>query len=220
MHYLLLLTEGVLTFVSPCLLPMLPVYLSYFAAGQGGTRRVVVNSLGFVAGFNSIFVLLGGFAGTVGGLLLRHATPVNVITGMVVVLLGLNFLGVINLSLPGRTRNIRPNTQELKFASSVIFGLVFAVGWTPCAGAFLGAALMRAAMQGGTLEGMAMLFVYSLGLGIPLVISAILTERLKGAFDFIKRNYLVINRVSGCFLIAVGIFMATGLMARYIAFFN
>ena len=97
------------------------------------------------------------------------------------------------------------------------FGIVFSIGWTPCVGAFLGAALLRAAQQGGTLEGMFMLFIYSMGLGIPLIASAVLIDRLKGAFAFIKNHYGLINAFSGGFLILIGILMMTGVYGRFIA---
>ena len=98
-----------------------------------------------------------------------------------------------------------------------MFGAVFSVGWTPCVGAFLGSALLLAATRGHVLEGMLMLLVYSLGLGIPFLISAILIEKLKGAFNFIKRHYGIINAISGCLLVLIGILMATGLFGKLIA---
>ena len=211
MRYLLLFLEGVITFISPCLLPMLPAYVSFFAAGQADKRKTFVNSLGFVAGFTVIFVVFGAFAGTAGRLLNNYATAVNIVTGLVVIVLGLNFIGAVNIRLLNRAGNKTAKTKNLRFFSSALFGIVFSIAWTPCVGAFLGSALMMAAGQGGTLNGILMLLVYSFGLGIPFMISAVLTDRLKGAFDFIKRNYKVINFVSGAFLIIMGILMAVGL---------
>src|SRR5699024_7491032 len=106
------------------------------------------------------------------------------------------------------------------FFSALLFGVVFAVGWTPCVGAFLGSALALASQQGHALAGMAMLLVYSLGLGVPFVLSAVLIDRLKTAFDWVKRHYSVINTVSGVFLIVVGVLMATGLMGRLLNFLS
>ena len=102
------------------------------------------------------------------------------------------------------------------FFPSMLFGMIFSVGWTPCVGAFLGSALMLASQQGRALEGVVMLLVYSLGLGIPFVISAVLIDYLKGAFDFIKKNYKVINTVCGILLIVIGIMMATGTLGYLI----
>ena len=217
MHYLLLFLEGIITFISPCMLPLLPVYVSFFAAGSSDKRKTFVNSLGFVFGFTLVFVALGAFAGTLGGLLINYSVIINITTGLVVIILGLNFIGIINIRLLNRVSNRTVNTKDLTFISSVLFGIIFSVGWTPCVGAFLGTALMMASNQGGTVNGIIMLFVYSLGLGIPFVASAVLIDRLKGAFDFIKRNYKIINTVSGVLLIVMGVLMATGLMGRYLS---
>lgn len=217
MQYVLLFLEGIITFISPCLLPMIPIYVSFFAAGEANKRRTVVNSLGFVLGFTMVFVLLGAFAGLLGGVFQQYSMVVNIVTGLVVIILGLNFLGVFKIGFLNRMTNRSANTKDLNFFSAVLFGIVFSLGWTPCVGAFLGSALMMASRQGGTLEGVIMLLVYSLGLGIPFVVSAVLIDTLKGAFDFIKKNHKIINIVSGCFLIVVGILMATGLIGRFLA---
>ena len=111
-------------------------------------------------------------------------------------------------------------TENLGFFSSLLFGIVFSIGWTPCVGAFLGSALMMATSQGKVLEGVIMLLVYSLGLGIPFFISAILIDKLKGAFGFIKKHYKVINIISGTLLIIVGVLMATGLLGKFIGFLS
>jgi len=193
---------------------LLPLYVSYFAAGEPDRRRALANAVGFVCGFTLVFVALGALAGTLGRLLVEHSVAVNVVAGLVVVLLGLNFTGLIKIGFLNRTVRVNAGVKNLTFFSSALFGIVFSVGWTPCVGAFLGSALMRASMQGGTLVGGLMLLVYSLGLGIPFVASAVLIDRLKNAFDFIKRNYRIVNIVSGVLLIVIGVLMATGLMGR------
>ena len=137
--------------------------------------------------------------------------------GSVIIILGLNFTGLIKIGFLNRTSKRTANVKNLKFFSSLIFGVVFSIGWTPCVGAFLGSALMMASGRGDTLKGILMLLVYSLGLGIPFMASAVLIDRLKGAFDFIKRNYRVINIVSGVLLIVVGVLMAAGLMGRLLS---
>ncbi|MCL1917469.1 MAG: cytochrome c biogenesis protein CcdA [Peptococcaceae bacterium] len=220
MHYILLFLEGVLTFISPCLLPLLPVYVSFFIAGKPDKRRALINSLGFVAGFTFVFVLLGALAGTIGRLLNEYALLVNITTGTVVIVLGLNFLGVLNIRFLNQTRHQTTQTRDLRFFSSLLFGIVFSIGWTPCVGALLGSALMMASNQGTALSGILMLLVYSLGLGIPFVVSAILIDRLKNVFDFIKRNYQIITMISGILLIIIGILMATGLMGRFLLLFS
>ena len=195
---------------------MLPVYVSYFAGGgERDTKKTVKNALGFIIGFTIIFVLMGALAGTLGRLLNRFAVAVNVVSGIIVILFGLSFLGVFKLNIFKGSKFER--TQSMGFFTSLLFGMVFSVGWTPCVGAFLGSALLLAATAGHVLEGMLMLLVYSLGLGIPFLISAMLIDKLKGAFNFIKKHYNVINAVSGGLLIVIGILMATGLFGKWLA---
>lgn len=217
MQYIVSLLEGIITFISPCLLPMLPIYVSYFAGGgERSTAKTVRNALGFVAGFTVVFVILGALAGTVGSFLHEHQTIVNIVSGVIVIFFGLNFLGVFKLAIfRGSSRSV--NTADMGFFSAMLFGFIFAWGWTPCVGAFLGSALMLASQQGHVLEGMGMLLVYSLGLGIPFLISAVLIDYLKSAFDWIKRHYNVINIVCGAFLILVGVLMATGTFGKMMA---
>ncbi len=217
MQYFVSFLEGIITFVSPCLLPMLPVYASYFAGGgERSKKKTLLGALGFVLGFTLVFVLLGALAGTLGGLVRRYQTVVNVLTGGIVILFGLNYLGVLRLNLFRGSKRAM-HGERGGFFSSVLFGIVFSVGWTPCVGAFLGSALLLVAGQGRVLEGMLMLLLYSLGLGIPFVVGAVLIDRLKSAFDFIKKHYRVINIVSGTFLILIGVLMASGLFGRWIA---
>ena len=219
MQYLISFLEGIITFISPCLLPMIPIYVSYFAGGkENETRRVVRNALGFILGFTAVFVALGALAGSFGRFLSDYKVAVNIVTGIIVIFFGLNFLGVFKLSI-FKGSGFRAK-ENMGFLSSLIFGVVFSIGWTPCVGAFLGSALLLAASQGRVLEGVLMLLAYSLGLGIPFLISAVLIDKLKGAFGFIKRNYNVINKISGSLLVLMGVLMATGvfdIMLRFLA---
>lgn len=213
MEYIISFLEGIVTFLSPCLLPMLPIYLTYFAGGtQRSTAKTVTGALGFVLGFTALFVAMGALAGTVGAFLTKYQTAVNIISGSIVIVFGLSFLGLFELRLFRGLGDHGP--KQGGFFSSVLFGMVFSVGWTPCVGAFLGSALMLASQRGSALAGTLMLLCYSLGLGIPFMISAVLIEYLKSAFQFIKRHYRAINTVCGCLLIAMGIAMATGLLGR------
>lgn len=231
MQYFISFLEGIITFISPCLLPMLPVYVSYFAGGSGmmgtagdsavndpskSTLRTVRNALGFILGFTLVFVTLGALAGTLGGLLIKYQTAVNLITGFIVVLFGLNYLGVLRWNLFRGMQGTMAG-RETGFFSALVFGAVFSVGWTPCVGAFLGSALMLASQQGQMLTGILMLLAYSLGLGIPFLISAVLIDRLKTTFNFIKKHYNVINVFCGGLLVAVGILMMTGILGRVLA---
>ena len=216
MQYIISFLEGIITFISPCLLPMLPIYISYFAGGgDRSPRRTLTCALGFVLGFTFVFMAMGALAGTVGSLLLRYKTAINLISGGIVVIFGLHYLGILKINLfPGSQRRV--DTSDLGFFSAMLFGIVFSIGWTPCVGAFLGSALMLASQQGHVLEGMLMLLAYSLGLGIPFLFSAVLIDSLKSAFDWIKQHYTVINRICGSLLILVGLLMATGLLGRFL----
>lgn len=219
MQYFITFLEGIVTFLSPCLLPMLPIYISYFAGG--GERRkgkTLLSALGFVTGFTLMFVAMGALAGTVGSFLQKHQSAVNIVSGLIVIFFGLHFLGIFRLNIFRGGQSVK--NRDMGFFSALLFGVVFSVGWTPCVGAFLGSALMQASQQGSTFTGMIMLLCYSLGLGIPFLLSAILIDRLKSAFDWVKKHYNIINIISGCFLILVGIFMATGILGRFLNFLS
>jgi cytochrome c-type biogenesis protein len=193
---------------------MLPIYISYFAGGgERTTGKTLKGAFGFVSGFTVIFVTLGALAGTVGSFLREYQTAVNIVSGLIVIFFGLNFLGVFKLNIfKGGNRSV--NTDKMGFFSAFLFGVIFSIGWTPCVGAFLGSALMLASQQAHAVKGMIMLLVYSLGLGIPFILSAVLIDYLKNAFNWIKKNYKVINTISGVLLVLIGILMATGLMGR------
>jgi cytochrome c-type biogenesis protein len=189
MQYIIAFLEGIITFITPCLLPMLPIYVSYFAGGgERSTGKTLRGALGFVAGFTAVFVVLGALAGSIGGFLREYQNAVNIISGLIVIFFGLNFLGIFKFNIFNGGAGAL-NRDKVGFFSSMLFGMIFSVSWTPCVGAFLGSALMLASQQGHVSEGMIMLLSYSLGLGIPFILSAVLIDYLKSAFNFIKRNY-------------------------------
>lgn len=210
MQYIISFLEGIITFISPCLLPMIPIYITYFVGGgERSSKKTLAGALGFVCGFTTVFICMGALAGTIGSFLTRYQMVVNIVSGIIVILFGLNFLGVFRLNLFRGSKH-EMNTENMNFFSAALFGVIFSLGWTPCVGAFLGSALMLASQQGSVFVGIMMLLCYSLGLGIPFVLSALLIDQLKSAFDFIKRHYGIINKISGALLIVVGILMATG----------
>ena len=220
MQYLISFLEGIITFISPCLLPMLPIYISYFAGGGERTTKVTLkNAFGFVLGFSVVFVALGALAGSLGSFLIRYQTWVNLLCGTMVILFGLNYMGLLRLNL-FRSGARKMMDGKMHFGSAVLFGIIFSVGWTPCVGAFLGSALMLASQQGHVVEGMGMLLCYSLGLGVPFLMSAVLIDKLKGAFNWIKAHYDVVNKVCGGLLVLVGILMATGVLGRFLTVLN
>ena len=220
MQYVISFLEGIVTFISPCLQPMLPIYNSYFAGGgERNTAKTLRCAFGFVLGFTAVFVAMGALAGTVGSFLVRYQTIVNLVLGGIVILFGLNYLGVLNLNIfKGMKGQVK--TADMNFLSAFLFGIVFSVGWTPCVGVFLGSALMLASQQGSALVGTMMLLCYSAGLGVPFLVSAVLIDQLKGAFNFIKRNYALVNKICGSLLVAVGVLMATGLLTRMLNALN
>lgn len=199
--------EGLISFISPCMLPLLPVYVAYFAAGGQNRGGTWARALAFVLGFSLVFVFMGVFAGSLGAVLSAHRTVVEIACGAVVILFGLGYLGLFKLPFAGMREGVR---KPESLASAFVFGVVYSVGLTPCVGAFLGAALMQAATAGGAAKGAVLLMAYSAGLGIPFVLSAMLLSRLTTAFGFIKRHYGLINPVCGALLIALGAWMAVG----------
>ena len=217
MQYLISFLEGIITFISPCLLPMLPIYITYFAGGGERTvKKTLTSAAGFVLGFTAVFVAMGALAGTLGSFLMKYQTWVNVVSGVIVILFGLNYLGVLKLNLfRGGGRSFQ--TGDMNFFSAFLFGVIFSIGWTPCVGAFLGSALMLASQQGSMVQGVLMLLCYSAGLGVPFLFSAVLIDQLKGAFNWIKSHYTIINRICGSLLVLVGVAMATGTMGRLLA---
>ena len=222
MTYIITFLEGIITFISPCLLPMLPIYISFFAGGKVAESKykALKNSISFVIGFTVVFVILGVFAGTLGRLLMRYQTAVNIVSGVIVIVFGLNFIGIFKIPLLNKTFKLSTETKDLGIVSSFIFGIVFSIGWTPCAGAFLGSALMLVSQQGSVTDGILMMLCYSAGLGIPFVFAAVLIDKLKAAFNFIKKNYGVINIISGSMLVIVGILMMTGYMNLFLSFLS
>ena len=217
MQYIITFLEGIISFISPCMLPMLPLYISYFAGNADQRRHVLARAIAFMLGFTSIFTALGLFAGTLGVLLLRYQTAVNLIGGFVVVLFGLSYLEVIHIPF---FKGMKSGPEIRGIVSSFLFGLIYSVSLTPCVGAFLGSALMLASTAGGAGKGALLLLTYSMGLGIPFLISAVLLDHLNSAFAWIKQHYTIINRICGMFLVLIGILMACGLMNSVMAVFS
>jgi cytochrome c-type biogenesis protein len=207
MQFLITFLEGVMSFISPCMLPMLPVYVGYFAGGTGEKKKVFVHALFFVLGFTVIFSLLGVFAGSIGVLLQRYRRIVDLVSGGIVILFGLSYLELIHLPF---FKGVSSGKTVSGIVSAFLFGVVYSVSLTPCVGPFLGSAVMMASHAETVWTGLLLLLVYSMGLGLPFILSAILIERLRGTFAWVKRHYRVINLICGIFLILVGLVMAFG----------
>jgi len=216
MAYLLTFLEGVLAFLSPCVLPLVPMYVAYFAAGDPDDKHTRRNAFGFLLGLVIVFVALGALAGLIGARI--PARPVELVAGVMLILFGLHYVGALRIAILSRHhgKTLSPaRLRTLRFPWAVAFGAVFALCWTPCVGPLLGAALMKAAMAATVLEGVALLALFALGLGLPLLLSALLLNQLKGVFGVIKRHYVTINRICGVLLIGMGLLMIFGLFGRF-----
>ena len=217
MQYLITFLEGIISFISPCMLPMLPVYISYFAGDADKKGKTLIRAFAFVLGFTAVFTSLGLFAGSLGAFLIKYRVAVNIVSGAIVIIFGLSYLDVIRIPW---LRGFDNNIQVKGLFSAFLFGVVYSISHTPCVGAFLGSALMMASSSGKTMQGGLLLLVYSLGIGVPFILSAVLIGKLSHAFDFIKKHYRVINIVCGVFLILIGVLMAAGIMHRVMHVFG
>lgn len=217
MQYIITFLEGVISFISPCMLPMLPIYVSYFAGNADKKKHTFLRALAFVVGFTVVFSLLGLFAGTLGAFLARYNRIVNMVSGLLVILFGLSYLEVFRIPF---FKGMQGKHQIDSIFSAFLFGVIYSISLTPCVGAFLGSALMMASTSGTALQGVLLLVTYSIGMGVPFLISAVLIEKLNTAFTFIKKHYNIINMISGIFLIVTGVAMMLGWLNKLISIFS
>ncbi|MEG1642303.1 MAG: cytochrome c biogenesis CcdA family protein [Synergistaceae bacterium] len=215
-----LFLEGILAFISPCMLPMLPVYLMYLAAEtEHGKRASVVNTVGFVCGFTLVFMALGASATFIGSLLNENRLLMQRVSGVVITIFGLHFLGVFKIGFLDVEKKLELNVQKGGFLGAILFGAAFSLGWTPCLGPFLGSALVMAGNSTTMLQGIFMLFVFSMGLGIPYILAALFFTRIKGIFTFLKSNAKKIKFISGAILVIAGLLMAFDVFGYYAGLF-
>lgn len=208
-------TAGVVAFLSPCVLPLAPGYLSFVTGLTGaelaGNRRrgtVLAGSLLFVLGFSVVFISYGVLFGGVGSTLSRYTEVISRVLGVFVIALGLAFMGVI----PGFQREFRIHRlPRWGVAGAPVLGVLFGLGWTPCIGPTLAAVQTLAFTEASALRGAVLSFAYCLGLGLPFVVLAVAFSRLAGAVSFLRRHSLVIMRVGGVLLVLVGVLLVTGL---------
>ena len=204
---------------------MLPIYFT-FLAGQtpadsnAPNKKLLLHAAGFVIGFSVVFILVGGTAAALGAFFIRHMRTVQLIGGMAVMLLGLNFIGLLKIPLLNKTKAPNVSVRVTGFMSAILFGMIFSISWTPCIGAFLGSALMMAAQSESFLNGVALLFFYCLGLGIPFMLAALFMQKMQRAFTFMQTHHRVIHIASGIFLVGIGFMMILGLFNTYISFFD
>lgn len=219
---LIAFTAGLLSFVSPCVLPLIPSYVTYISGvsldkltvgDDKGARWVsFLHSIAFVAGFSIIFIALGASASMMGQFMAKHQAVIRKVGGVIVVALGVHFTGLINFGFLQQYKKIEFATKPVGYLGSILVGMVFAAGWTPCIGPILASILLYASTAETMGKGIALLSAYSLGLGIPFILSAIAINKFFGFFQGIKKHMRAISIISGSFLIIIGILIYTNYM--------
>ena len=217
------LLAGILSFLSPCVLPIVPPYLAYMGGismqdmtSDGHARkRAILPALFFVMGLSTVFLLLGFTASTMGHLFLRNAEVFGQIAGAVVIVFGLHFLGIFRIPFLMREARLDAGDRGGSAFGAYVLGLAFAFGWTPCIGPVLGAILSMAATEATVMRGTAMLGVYALGLGLPFLLAAIFVQRSMAIMARLKRHMAIIEKIMGLMLLAVGIALLTGAFSAF-----
>lgn len=215
---------GLISFVSPCVLPLVPPYLSFLAGVSidrfsdderpaDVTRRVVLTAIVFVAGFASVFVALGASASFIGSFVTRHLTVLGYVAGVIIILLGLHFLGVLRIGLLYREARFQGPAKPIGFLGAYVIGLAFAFGWTPCVGPVLAAILLYAGSEAEVLRGSALLFAYSLGIGLPFILAALFAGPFMKLMQRFRAHMGKVEKVMGIMLIITGILFLTNSMS-------
>ena len=207
-------TAGLLSFLSPCVLPLIPSYVTFMTGMslddvQRARRVAVVHALLFVLGFTLVFLAFGATATVLGRLLLTQRQWIARIGGVLVILFGLYLLGVFNIGAFARERRIHITDKPLGYLGTVVVGIAFGAGWSPCIGPILGAILTYTATQAQLGRGLWLLFAYSMGLAVPFVLAAVAVERFVEVFQSFRSKMIWVNRVAGVLLIMVGVLMMT-----------
>ena len=223
---------GIISFLSPCVLPLVPAYLSFVSGlsaeevlvkrrKKGHTERMVFSISLFILGFSIVFVLLGASASLVGGFLLEHKATLSRVSGVMIILMGLFFAGAVNipwLHMERRPLWSRSSESPTGALSVILVGMAFGFGWTPCIGPILSSILLYASATTTVGLGMALLSAYAVGLGVPFLVSGLAMSRAMGAFGWMKRNYRWINLAGGLLLIGMGLlllFNQVGYISRF-----
>jgi cytochrome c-type biogenesis protein len=222
---------GLISFISPCVLPIVPGYLSFISGvnmaelkdGErpaGLARRVGITSLAFVLGFSTVFVALGAAATMVGYYLQQYKRELGMIGGVVIIILGLHTAGILPIKWLLYEKRAEVKTRPLGLLGAYVVGLAFAFGWTPCIGPILGAILLYASQQATVSEGVLLLMAYSAGLGIPFVLSGLAINGFFAAFGRIRRHMKAVEYVSGALLVGVGLLLVTDRLAVLAQYFS
>jgi len=214
---------GLISFVSPCVLPIVPPYMAYLAGltfdelqseerGAEATRRLVLAALGFVLGFTTVFVALGATASVVGQTIAQYFDVLAIVAGAIIIVMGLHFLGVFRIALFYREARVQVNRKPTGVLSAYVMGLAFAFGWTPCVGPVLAAILFVAGAEGTAARGAMLLAIYSLGIGLPFLLAAVFATRFLGWAARFKRHMHKVEMAMGGILVLTGILFMTGQM--------
>lgn len=217
---------GLVSFLSPCVLPIVPGYLSYiggqsldeiknYGATSKETLIILGLSLSFVLGFSTVFIAFGASATALGQILLSYKYEANIIGGIIVIIFGLFMTGILKFNFLQRDIRIHSELPGGKALSSYLLGLAFAFGWTPCIGPILGAILTVSATSGVAGNGIGLLAIYSLGLGVPFVVAALFTDQFLHHAKKFRKHGPLIHRVAGIILIIMGVAMITGYLSRF-----
>ena len=208
------LLAGMITFLSPCVLPLVPGYLGYVAGSAAPRSKVIAGSLLFVLGFTTVFVSLGVLAGTAGLLFVSQNPWVQVVLGLLVVVFGFAMIGQFKFL---QSTIKLPLSPKLGLAGAPLLGVVFALGWTPCIGPTLSAVLVLASDSGDPARGAILATVYSLGIGIPFVLIAAGFNWATKSVAFVKQHIRTFNLIGGGMLIVIGVLLMTGLWSRFVS---
>lgn len=212
---------GLLSFLSPCILPLVPPFLCYMAGVSvtelTGERpelrpRILVSALAFVAGFSLVFVALGSTASLFGRLITAHLSTLGMVAGALIIVMGLHFLGLLRIPLLYRSATVQVANRPAGLLGAFVMGLAFAFGWTPCAGPILAAVLMMAGSEDSAGRGALLLLAYSAGTGVPFLIAAAFTGRFIKALGRARAHLGLVEKTMGAFLVVTGLVFLTGMM--------
>ena len=229
MSYMIAFSAGFLSFISPCVLPLVPSYVSYITglsldeltspAGKARAREIATkNSLMFILGFSTIFIFFGASATLIGRFFLSNQTIIRQMGGALIIFFGLYIMGVFKFAIMARDTRFQFKSKPAGYLGSYLVGVAFGAGWTPCVGPILGSILLYAGSTGSVLIGIKLLAVYSLGLGLPLFLSALGVQSFLFYFKKTARYMWLVSGVSGVFLVAVGVMIFTNSLTRFTSF--
>ena len=222
--YAVAFAAGFLTFLSPCLLPVIPSFIAYITGislsdindpgkRQEAKRKAVIHSLLFIFGFSLIFIFLGLTATFIGKALFRYQKAIQIGGGILIILFGLYLMGILKLDFLGKEMKIRFRSEGASYLGSFLIGVTFAAAWTPCAGPILGSILLLAGTKTSVVEGAKLLSVYSLGIALPFFLTALLINTFVAHFNRLKKFISIVNIISGAFLVAVGVLIMTNYLS-------